>query len=598
MAGSSAQCTPVNGRQGRLAVFIDHDSISDFKGADYRALLEFLKKGYGELVSVHVYSSATLKGDLRQELERFGCQVVDKLKDKQTFERALLRVVEEAFQKPKLRGRVVLVSRRRKLAPLVKKIADSGCTPIVVGHKGNPETALDKAVKEVKGEVHTVRKDPSGKLYWDDEPLPVPATLVSNNRASTRVSTNAAPAKAALGTGARSCTARPSAQCTPVNGRQGRLAVFIDHDNVGKLERNHYQALLEFLKGCYGGLARVYLCTRGDFDEIFRRALESLGDRYPITWWDRQLGTPTKVSAEAARSTSDSEFRSSGEVSFEELVRSVLPTLPTRVALVSGKNELGPLVKEIAASRRTPIVVAPTAKLGRGLREAVREVNGIKHEFAKNRLGKLLLDGKPLPVPATLVNNNPPLEPCPAPEREASGPSSAASPSNYGVSELAVFVDLENLSRLRRAPELLLRLEDLERQFGPVCEVRVYANPDLLRSFERSLPNRGPEVVPVETNGSVNIVSRYRVGDYLFDLIRVDTTGTVVDDVIKRDVRERLSELPKNVALLTGDADFVQLIREIAESERTPIIVASLGSASQKLERAAIQCGGVFIRLP
>jgi len=139
------------------------------------------------------------------------------------------------------------------------------------------------------------------------------------------------------------------------------------------------------------------------------------------------------------------------------------------------------------------------------------------------------------------------------------GECSNGANSPMAISEgLAVFVDLENISWLTQK-RLFHVVDHLSKRYGPLAFVRVYANPTLAGRFH-------PETLEPP-----------------FEIICVDTTLRVLDDVLIGDALRCLAHLPRTVALLTGDGDFTELLDAISRSRRKPVVVASMNNINRKL---------------
>lgn len=138
---------------------------------------------------------------------------------------------------------------------------------------------------------------------------------------------------------------------------------------------------------------------------------------------------------------------------------------------------------------------------------------------------------------------------------------------------VAVFVDLENVSWLRGSSLLAVK-RCLAARFGPVSCARIYANQNLASRIATEIDEES------------------------FQIIGVDTSSHIVDDVLIRDIVQHLDELPGTVALVSGDGDFTGIMVLVAASGRRPVMLASPRNCSMTMAQEVLRRHGQVLFLP
>ncbi|MDW8223149.1 MAG: NYN domain-containing protein [Gemmatales bacterium] len=360
-------------------------------------------------------------------------------------------------------------------------------------------------------------------------------------------------------------------QPNPAAPHQPGIALLIDYEHTGRLKPLHLLTLRDWLTNHFGPLAGIHLFV-------------------PISRESKRLRL-------FAESGCQIHYPPNRQVSVSEtltrVLRNNLPHWPKYVAVFSGRTATAPAVDVIVQKNRIPILLGRARQISKKLAFEVQRYHGQVYSVR-------LLQGqedsplviKPVGrIPGTNGKRNATAKVSNQPTQTAESGASASStipipskvshqptqiakakparPLSSHAAGLAVFVDLENLSWLR-ADVLQQLLTILSDRFGLATLVRVYANTDLGRGFIQTM--RGQQ----------------------FHVVLVDTTRNIVDEVIMCEIANQLAQLPQTVALFTGDGDFVSTLSRIANTGRTPVVLATSKSFSSLLYRTISHAKGAL----
>ncbi|MCS7167883.1 MAG: NYN domain-containing protein [Gemmatales bacterium] len=352
---------------------------------------------------------------------------------------------------------------------------------------------------------------------------------------------------------------------------QPGIVLLMDCEHAGRLKPSHLLILRDWLTHHFGPVAGIHLFVPISRESKRLRPFAELGCQIHCLP-NRQVSVPEILN---------------------QVLRNNLAHWPKYVAVFSGRTATASAVDVIVQNNRLPILLGRARQISKKLAFEVQRYIGQVYSVR-------LLQGqedsplviKPVGrIPGTNGKRNATAKVSNQPTQTAESGASASStiPSAPKVSRqpnqiarakparplsshaagLAVFVDLENLSWLR-ADVLQQLLTILSDRFGLATLVRVYANTDLGRGFIQTM--RGQQ----------------------FHVVLVDTTRNIVDEVIMCEIANQLAQLPQTVALFTGDGDFVSTLSRIADTGRTPVVLATSKSFSPLLYRTISRARGAL----